>query len=143
MESMEITTAQIAVITVLITMAGTIFGAFKWINATVEAAKKEALLTIDRSAEAEGKLRHSLANTMQTIVTELRRDLEMVKREGVRREEMTAMEARLVARSDKIEVKLDHVSERLAEIASLSSIVRANAERLERFLSRHASNNGS
>ena len=134
---MEITAVHIAVVTVLITAGATVFGAFKWINTIVEAAKKEALLTIDRSAEAEGKLRHSLANTMQTVVTELRRDLELVKREGVRREEMTAMEARLVARSDKIEVKLDHVSERLAEIATLSSVVRANADRLERLLCRH------
>ena len=133
---MEVTTAQVAVLTVLITLGGTVFGAFKWINSMVEAAKKEALLTIDRSAEAEGKLRHSLANTMQTVITELRRDLELVKREGVRREEMTAMEARLVARSDKIEVKLDHVSERLAEIASLSNLVRTNSDRIERFLRR-------
>ena len=139
---MEITTEQIAVVTVLLTLGGTVFGAFKWINSMVEAAKKEALLTIDRSAEAEGKLRHSLANTMQTIVTELRRDLELVKREGVRREEMTAMEARLVARSDKIEIKLDHVSERLAEIASLSNLVRSNADRLERFLCRQESASG-
>lgn len=139
---MEITTVQIAIVTILITLGGTVFGAFKWINTVVEAAKKEALLTIDRSAEAEGKLRHSLANTMQTVVTELRRDLEIVKREGVRREEMTAMEARLVARSDKIEVKLDHVSERLAEIASLSSMVRTNGERLERLLCRHEGTSG-
>ena len=139
---MEITTEQVAVITVLITLGGTVFGAFKWVSSMVEAAKKEALLTIDRSAEAEGKLRHSLANTMQTIVTELRRDLELVKREGVRREEMTAMEARLVARSDKIEIKLDHVSERLAEIASLSNLLRANSDRLERFLCRHETTAG-
>ena len=134
---MEITTVHIAIIAVLFTAGATLFGAFKWISATVEAAKKEALLTIDRSAEAEGKLRHSLANTMQTVVTELRRDLEVVKREGVRREEMTAMEARLVARSDKIEVKLDHVSERLAELVSLTGVVRANSDRLERVLSRY------
>ena len=134
---MEISTVQVAVVTVLLTMGATVFGAFKWINTIVEAAKKEALLTIDRSAEAEGKLRHSLANTMQTVVTELRRDLEIVKREGVRREEITAMEARLVARSDKIEVKLDHLGERLSEIASLSNVVRTTSDRLERFLSRH------
>lgn len=134
---MEITAVHIAAIAVLFTAGATLFGAFKWINATVEAAKKEALLTIDRSAEPEAKLRHSLANTMQTVVSELRRDLELVKRETVRREEMTAMEARLVARSDKIEVKLDHVSERLAELVSITGLVRANADRLERILSRH------
>lgn len=63
-------------------------------------------------AADESKSRHDLANAMQRVTDELRRDLKELERDAVRRKDLEGLEKRFGERFDKLETKLDRALER-------------------------------
>lgn len=115
---------------------GTIGGAFKYFNAQLIGARKEADDQMEKFTDAETRARLALATAATSSITELRRDFETSRTLTVRREEMNAMESRLVARTDKIDIKIDVMVERLATLSTLDPQVKGISERLDRMLAR-------
>ena len=65
--------------------------------------------------------RHALANQMQTADSELRRDLEQLKREAYRREDARELKGELTMTVTRIEGKVDQQANQLAELLSLKA----------------------
>jgi hypothetical protein len=139
---MELNSTFIGAAAFLLTAGIAVVGAVKWINTLAEAIRKECLqatstartelvLILEKATESEAKQRHALANQTTGVTIELRRDVEEIKKDTVRRVEMTQMEQRLVGRVDSLERKMDHQGEKLSELTSVS---RANNDMLSRLV---------
>ena len=99
---------------------------------------REVISTGDASARTysdtlfaqTGKSRHDLANQMQLSSNMMRADIETLKREAVRKDEVTAMDNRWAGNFVRLEAKLDRLAEQLNHVAALEVGIRACSEQL-------------
>ena len=67
------------------------------------------------------KSRKELAANIMAAAAIQPADIEMLKRESVRRDELAAMETRAVAVSSRLELKMDRMAEHLQQIPALAA----------------------
>ena len=126
---------DIAIVSQAVGIIGGLFAFYKYFSSQIAASRKEADAKLEKVIEAEAKSRHSMNNSLHAITSVLDRDLELVKSDFVRRDELRALESRLVSRSEKLEMKLDHIGDRMVGLLALEPQVKAINDRLERLLS--------
>lgn len=136
--AMQITSVQITLLGLLFTAGGALWALYRLVTSGAESVRKEAFAEIDKQAALASKSIHDKSNATQIIITKLDADLERLKRETVRREDMAAIEARLTAMFTKIEIKVDAVAEKLAGFSALEKQVQGLENRLESVLRRAA-----
>lgn len=132
-----------SLVSVTLALLVAMFGAFRYVAAMAEslrkeiaAAEKTATLVAEKAGEAEARQRHQANNNMQTIIAKLESDLRQVQREGVRHEQMAALETRIQGALTKIETKVDKLTEVTAEIGNLRTTLQSLNNRLERISDR-------
>lgn len=130
-EAVQISSIQVAVIGLLFTAAAALWAVYRLINAGPEAVRKELIAEIEKQAALSSKSIHDKANAFQTVTTKLEVDIERLKRETVRREDMAAIEQRLTTMFVKMETKVDTIVDKLAGFAVLERQVQALTNRLE------------
>lgn len=127
---LEVTSIQITSLALVITAVGGLWGLFKVITSGTEAARlagltaveslrKEMQAEIEKIEAVTSKNVHDKANAAAVLIGKLEVDLDRLKRETVRREDMAAIESRLVAMFTKIETKFDGVADKLAMLGPL------------------------
>lgn len=142
MSSLEITTIQFTALGAIIAVIAGLWGVFKVLTSGTDAAKqvaregddslrKEMLSEMGKVEAVLSKSVHDKNNAIQSMFTRLDTDVDRLKRETVRREEMAAIESRLTAASAKIEGKLDAMLEKLVVLGPLEKQVAALENRLD------------
>jgi hypothetical protein len=86
---------------------------------------------ITQVAEVEMRSRNAMIGNVSTVAKKIEIDLERLKREAVRREEMASLESRMNAILMKIETKLDHLVEKLGDWRGLEAQIKVTGERIE------------
>lgn len=132
-----------------ITTIGALFGIFRYMTAQAEGLRREinavqdnTRLLIEKSAEAESKLRHSLAAQMTIEYSKQEIQLRDLQRTTVRHEQMDAVEIRLNASLGKIETKVDRMAEQLTEIIAIKSKLDIVMQTMTRINDRFDEENG-
>lgn len=128
---MEITSVQIAFIGLLITAGGTLWALFRLVTTSADSVRREMMAEIEKSATAAAKGKHDLANQMQLSFGKMESEIDRLKRETVRREDMAAIENRLGAMFTKIETKVDNITDKLAGFTILEKQVQSIDKRLD------------
>jgi hypothetical protein len=136
MEAVQITGVQISLLAVMFTAGAALWALYRLVTTGAESVRKELLAEIDKQAALAAKSIHDKANAATAITVKIEAELERLKRETVRREDMAAIENRLTAMFAKIETKVDAVGEKLAGFAALEKQVLALDTRLENALRR-------
>lgn len=134
--SLEITSIQLGALAFLFTAGGALWALFRLVTTSAEGVRKEAEANVEKTAAVEGKARHDLANNIQIQLAKFENELERLKRETVRREDMAAIENRLTAAFTKIETKVDTISERLQALPSLEGRITGVDSRLDAVIRR-------
>lgn len=129
--TLEITSVQIAAIGLVLTAVVSLWSLFKLVTSSAESVRKELLAEIDKTDALASKGRHELANLMQVQLTKMETELDRLRRETVRREDMAAIEGRLTSMFTKIETKVDVITERLAQFPALEKQVQSIDSRLD------------
>lgn len=124
---MDVTTF-VSVIVAIIAVIGMIFGSFGYFNKQLEAVRKEGLGAVATQAALDSKARHDSHNVATTVSLRLESDIERLKRETVRRDELTSLEARVKEGQNRIEAKVDKVDEKLDRIITNQSNVKPPRE---------------
>lgn len=93
-----------------------VFATFRYFISSLENARRETVLLVDKQAEHDGKMRHDLANSVVLSLGKIEGDVKRLERESVRREEMTVMEARLTTGQEKIATKVDKLDEKIDQL---------------------------
>lgn len=109
MEAGAIASAVVAALAVF----GALFTSFRYFVASIEAVRVEASGALKAQAAQDSKARHDAANMLTVNQTRLENDVERLKRETVRREEITALETRMTAGQTRIENKVDKLDEKI------------------------------
>jgi hypothetical protein len=89
----------------------------------LDALRRESELRVDKLGESESKARHDLSNHIQGIVGGLGRRVEDMDKVTVRKEDQTALEARLNTSLGEIKTKIDRHNEQLGDIRLLNQRV--------------------
>jgi peptidoglycan hydrolase CwlO-like protein len=117
-----------------------LLGAFRYVTAMADAlrreiaaVKEESRLFAEKVGEGEARQRHSMANTIQTLVAKQEADIRQLQREAVRQEQLNALEGRLGQALSKIEAKLDRVTETAAEVGAMKVTLAAVTVQLDRL----------
>ncbi len=124
------------------TLLGVFFAFFRFITAGTEAvrtelgeqlrvARGETEQRISKVAEAEMRARNAVVGSVSATTKKIEVDLERVKREAVRREEMASLETRMNTILMKIETKLDHLVEKFGDWRGLEAQIKMTGERLD------------
>jgi hypothetical protein len=87
-------------------------------------------------AEAESKARHGFANAVTAAQMELRRDVEMLKREAFLKTEARDLEQRLGTLLGRIEAKVDRQGEQLGALMALETSIRMCSEQIKGVMGR-------
>ena len=133
---LEVSSAQIAGIALLFTAGAALFALFRLVQNTSEAVRKEVLAEVDKQAALASKSRHDTNANNATTILKMDVEIERLKRETVRREDMAAIESRLTAAVAKIESKVDHITDKLSGFKMLEKQVENIDARLETAIRR-------
>lgn len=128
---LEVTSVQIAAIMLLFTAGGAMFALFRLVTNTAEAVRKELMAELDKHDAVATKSRHDEKGNTTTVIMRLEGEVDRLKRETVRREDMTAIETRLTAAVVKIESKVDQITDKLAGFRILERQVESIDARLQ------------
>ena len=135
MDKVEFNSAYFAAIALMVTLGGVLWTLFRMVHdagnklaPVIEATKRELAAEIDKQAAINDRGRHDLRNAVHTSFTKVETDIDRLKREAVRREDMSAIETRLTAMLQKVETKLDKMGEQINGYTSLEKQV-GNLER--------------
>ena len=132
----------VALIGLVMTMLGLLFTFVRFVGSRIESVRTElseqvrsvrteSELRVEKLGESEGKSRHSMAGNITAITTKIEADLDRLRRETVRREEMASLEARMNVILMKIETKLDGLFEKFSEWRGLEAQMKSTGERLD------------
>jgi len=124
------------------TILGMFFAFFRFVASGTEAvrtemgeqiriARNESELRITKVAETEMRSRNTMIGNVTAVTKKIEADLDRVKRESVRREEMASLETRMNGILMKIETKLDYVVEKLGDWKGLEAQIKLTGERLD------------
>jgi hypothetical protein len=102
----------------------------------VRAARVESEARLEKIVESELKSRHLMIGNITAITSKIETDLDRLKRESVRREEVTSLENRMNTILLKIETKLDSLVSRLGDLRGLEAQIKATGERLDEISKR-------
>ena len=148
MGTVELNSAYFALIALMVTLGGVLWTLFRMVadagnkqapvieaarkelSAEIEGARRELAAEIDKQVAINDRGRHDLRNTVQNSFTKVETDLDRLKREAVRREDMSAIETRLTAMLAKMETKLDKMGEHLSDYKALEKQVGSMDARL-------------
>lgn len=145
--SLEFSSVQLAFIAVLFTAGGALWALFRLVTSSADQVRRDGEVAInslrdqlkaeiDKEAALASKSRHDVANFIQVQLTKLDGEIERLKRETVRREDMQAIEGRLTTAMAKMESKVDTLGERLGAFSMLEKQVQQLDRRLDALLSR-------
>lgn len=141
--SLNLSTVQFAFVAQLIAVGGVLWGLWKSIGAAgdkqgpvIEAVRKELIAKLDAEVALASKSRHDMGNALQAMIGKIDLDVDRLKRETVRRDELSAIEARLGQMFTKVETKMDLLSDRLASLLALEKQVQNVDNRLAEALRR-------
>ena len=123
------------------TMLGLLFTFFRFVGTGIEsvrtelaelvrAARSDSEGRIEKIAESELKSRHVMIGNMTTVTSKIEADIDRLKRETVRREEMTSLENRMNSILMKIETKLEGLVEKFSDWRGLVGQIKSTGERL-------------
>lgn len=135
----EVTTligALAGIVTVVLALLGYVSSQSKALRETIMSGDKASVVEAARLCDGEGKQRHSMANVMQTQVVQVRNDVETLKREAVRRDDLNALDVRWGQSLSRLESKLDRQAEQLTELAALKATMASCTERLGEVMKR-------
>jgi len=124
------------------TVLGVFFAFFRFVASGTEAvrteiseqlriARTESELRMTKMAETEMRSRNAMIGNVTSATKKIEADLDRVKRESVRREEMASLEARMNGILMKIETKLDYLVEKLGDWRGLEAQIKLTGERLD------------
>ena len=154
MATLEFSTVQFAFVALLITAGSVQWALFRMVTAAgeklapvLEATRKELEAEIAKQAlVAANSLNEYRALSNATVaklesgtaahLTKLEGDIERLKRDAVRREDMAAIESRLTAMLVKMENKVDTITDKLMGFALLEKQVQTMDVRLSDTLRR-------
>ena len=121
---------SVQLIALLVTAVGVIIALLGYVS-TQSKNLREVISSGDKAtSEAASKQRHDLANQFQITASTMRADIETLKREAVRKDEVTAMDNRWSGNFVRLEAKLDRVAEQLSHVAALEVSIRSCSEQL-------------
>lgn len=150
--ALEITTPLIAFMALLFTAGAALAALFRLVStstgairtelmaeiaatrATIGTVRAELVGEIEKQAALASKSRHDMSNLMQLNMNRIEVDVERLKREAVRREDMNAIENRLTAMLTKMEGKVDLIAEKVGAFAVLEKQVHSIDTRLTSIL---------
>ena len=108
-------------------IGGRVDGVRRECTGLVVEAKKEGgtlLSEVKRDlSETLDKRCHALANNTQRVTDLLRTDVETLKREAVTKPELKAMEDRLSNTLDRLDTKLDAVTEKATRVEVIAAVI--------------------
>jgi hypothetical protein len=124
------------------TMLGVFFAFFRFVAAGTDAvraelseqlraASTESEVRINKIAESETRSRNIMMGNITALTTKIETDLDRLKRETVRREELASHETRMNAILVKIETKLDGIVEKVGDWRGLEAQIKLTGERLD------------
>jgi hypothetical protein len=124
------------------TILGVFFAFFRFVASGTEAirtemgeqlriARNEGEARITKMAETEMRSRNAMIGNVTAVTKKIDADLDRLKRESVRREEMASLEARMNGILMKIETKLDYLVEKLGDWRGLEAQIKLTGERLD------------
>lgn len=121
---------SVQLIALLVTVVGVIVALLGYVS-TQSKNLREVISSGDKAtAEAAAKQRHDLANQFHMTAVTMRADIETLKRESVRKDEVTAMDNRWASNFVRLEAKLDRVAEQLSQMAALEVSIRSCSDQL-------------
>lgn len=138
---LEITPVQIAAVLCLFTAGGALWALFKLIQNTTDAVRKELMAGLDKQEAVNSKTRHDEKAGVTAMILKLEVEVDRLKRETVRREDMAAIETRLTAAVVKIEGKVDTMVEKLSSLKSVERQVENLDARLQLVVPRMGPSN--
>jgi hypothetical protein len=123
-------------------MLGVFFAFFRFLASGTEAVRaemgeelrvvrNEQELRVSKMVEAEMRSRNAMIGNVTAVTKKIEGDLERLKREAVRREEVASLETRMNAILMKIETKLDYLVEKLGDWRGLEAQIKLTGERLD------------
>lgn len=105
----------------------------RYFHGRIESVVEHTESLISIAEERQSKLRHDALNNVHVAIARLDLNLEQLRREAVRREEMSQLELRFGSRLEKIETRLEKMGELLPMIVErLDGLKQANLQILER-----------
>ena len=120
----------VQMIALFVTVVGVIVALLGYVT-TQSKNLREVISSGDKAmSEVAAKQRHDLANQFQMSASTMRADIETLKRETVRKDEVTAMDNRWSGNFVRLEAKLDRVAEQLSQVAALEVSIRSCSEQL-------------
>lgn len=124
-------TAELApIVAVALTALGLMGGLLKYVSTTANQTR-DLIEKGDLAVRADtSKARHDLANVVQRMESEHRRDLAEVKREAASKSEIGAMESRWQATTNRLETKMDRLGEKLDHVQALEAQMKLALEQL-------------
>lgn len=152
MAAVEITSPLIAFLALLFTAGAALAALFRLVNTTTQSVRTELVAEIaasratigtvraeligeiEKQAALASKSRHDQANLIQLNMNRIEVDVERLKREAVRREDMSAIENRLTAMLTKMEGKVDIIAEKVGAFTVLEKQVQQIDSRLSSIL---------
>jgi CII-binding regulator of phage lambda lysogenization HflD len=131
MNSGDITLAS--VVGAFMSVLGGAWALVRYLNGRIDSVAQHTESLVSVSEERQSKLRHDAVNAIHVAIARLDLGLEQLRREAVRREEMSQLEARFGSRLEKIETRLEKMGEMLPMIVErLDGLKHANQQILER-----------
>jgi hypothetical protein len=141
--TMELNTVQFAFLGQLIALGAVLWGLWRSVAAAgdkqapvIASLKAELLAKIDAEVALASRARHDLANQTQTAMIRLEQDVERLKREAVRKEDLSAIENRITHIIGKMDTKVDLLNEKLVPLLALEKQVMSIDNRLNEALRR-------
>ena len=121
---------SVQLIALLVTAVGVIVALLGYVS-TQSKNLREVISSGDKAmGESASKQRHDLANQFHITCSTMRADIETLKREAVRKDEVTAMDNRWSGNFVRLEAKLDRLAEQLSQVAALEVSIRSCSEQL-------------
>lgn len=140
---LTLTSIQFAFVGQLIAMGMVLWGLWKSVAAAgdkqapaISLLRGEILAKIDAEVALASKTRHDMANSLQVQLAKIEVEIDRLKRETVRRDELASIEARLTAMFSRVDNKMDLLNDKLVPLLALEKQVQSMDNRLGEALRR-------
>lgn len=130
----ELNNGVFMMIGVVISLVGMAIAIYRSIGTGDENVRKELYEKITDVEDGIERARSTERGGFQAMLSRLENDLERLKRETVRREELQQLETRLTQQVGKIEAQIGRIGDRLSALAVLEATSKQNADRLDRLV---------
>ncbi|MGI4950409.1 MAG: hypothetical protein ACRYGM_01255 [Janthinobacterium lividum] len=122
-DSLQLIVLVVTAIGVVVALLGYVSNQSKNLRDVISSGDKA-------TSDGANRQRHDLENRFQMTWGMMRADIETLKREAVRKDEVAAMDNRWSGNFVRLEAKLDRVAEQLSQVAALEVSIRACSAQL-------------